>query len=136
MSAENVEAFMRGIDAFNRGDVEAVLEELDAEVEWHPVFQVVMLGGVAAVYRGHEGVRDELREWYETLGEVQVAISETRDLGERIVAIGRVRARGQESGAPVEFPGAWVVEYKNRKAVRVREYLDPKEAREAAGLRG
>ena len=63
-----------------------------------------MLGGVAAVYRGHEGVRDELREWYETLGEVQVAISETRDLGERIVGIGRVRARGQEARRPGRVP--------------------------------
>ena len=45
MSEENVEAFKRGIDAFNRGDIDAFLEGLDAEVEWHPVFQVVMLGG-------------------------------------------------------------------------------------------
>ena len=134
MSQEIVEAFTRGVDAFNRGDIDAVLEGLDTEVEWHPVLQVVMLGGVAAVYRGREGVRDELREWYTTLGEVQVAISETRDLGERIVAIGRIRARGQESGAPVEFPGGWVVDYKNGKAIRVREYLDPKEALEAAGI--
>jgi hypothetical protein len=28
-----------------------------------------------------------------------------------------------------------VVEYKNGKAVRAREYLDPKEALEAAGVR-
>ena len=40
----------------------------------------------------------------------------------------------RKAAPPVEFPGAWVVEYKNGKAVRVREYLDPKEALEAAGL--
>ena len=33
MSQENVEAFKRGLEAGNRGDVEALLEELDAEVE-------------------------------------------------------------------------------------------------------
>ncbi len=143
MSAENVDAFNRGIDAFNRGDIDAFVEGLDAEVEWHPVFQVVMLGGVAEVYRGHEGVREELREWYETLGEVQVAISETRDLGERIVAIGRVRARGQESGAPVEFPESGidvpgemgqVIEVVDGRIQSLRLFFAWEEALEAAGL--
>jgi hypothetical protein len=32
MSEENVEAYKRGVDAFNRRDVEAMLEELDPEV--------------------------------------------------------------------------------------------------------
>jgi ketosteroid isomerase-like protein len=135
MSRENVEAVKRGFDAFNRADIEALLGELDPEVEWHPVLQVVMLGGgEPSVHRGHEGVRDALRAWYEVLAEIQVTVSETRDLGERIVAIGRIRARGKEGGAPVESPAAWVFEFKNGKAVRAREYLDPKEALEAAGL--
>ena len=67
-------------------------------------------------------------------GRSQVAISEISDLGDRIVSIGRVRARGQESGAPIEVPFARVVHYEDGKAVRVRKYLDPKEALEAAGL--
>ena len=49
--------------------------------------------------------------------------------------IGRLRARGKESGAEVESPVAYVAEFKNAKAVRVTEYLDPKEALDAAGLR-
>jgi hypothetical protein len=57
MSQENVEAFKRTIEAANRQDVEALLEEVDPEVEWpHPAFHVA-LGGEATVYRGHEGVR-------------------------------------------------------------------------------
>ena len=44
MSEENVEAAERAIDAVNRRDIEAVLEELDPEVEWHPMIQV-LLGG-------------------------------------------------------------------------------------------
>ena len=134
MSQENVEAVKRGFDAFNRADIEALLGECDPEVEWRPVFQVVLLGGEPTVHWGHEGVRDALRAWYEALAEIQVTISEIRDLGERIVAIGRIQARGKESGAPVESPGAWIFEFKNGKAVRAREYLDPKEALEAAGL--
>jgi cell division septum initiation protein DivIVA len=32
MSQRNVEAFKRGIEAYNRGDVEALLDELDPRV--------------------------------------------------------------------------------------------------------
>jgi ketosteroid isomerase-like protein len=81
-----------------------------------------------------DGIRDAFGAWYEALTEIHIEISEIRDLGERTVAIGRIRARGKESGAAVESPGGWVFEFKNGKVVRAREYLDPNEALEAAGL--
>ena len=86
------------------------------------------------MHRGHEGAREALREWYDALAEIRVEIAEIRDRGERILAFGRIHARGKQSGAAVESPGGWMVEFKNGKVVRVREYLDPKEALEAAGL--
>jgi ketosteroid isomerase-like protein len=134
MSQENVEDFKRGLDAFNRRDVEALLEELDPEVEWHPALPV-LVGGEATVYRGHEGVREMLRDLYEAFAETHVELSEIRDLGDRLVAIGRTRARGNESGAETESPWAGVTEYKDGRAIRIRTYLDPNEALEAAGLR-
>jgi ketosteroid isomerase-like protein len=133
MSQANVEAFKRVVEAANRRDVEAALEELDPEVEWHPVIQV-LLGGEATVYRGHQGVRDVLREADEAWAEAHYEFSEIRDLGDRIVAIGRFRARGKESAAEVESPLGYVVQFKNDKAIRMWSYLDPNEALEAAGL--
>jgi ketosteroid isomerase-like protein len=133
MSQENLEAIQRGFEAFNRRDTEALLEELDADVEWCPVFPV-MLGGEATVYRGHEGVRDAFRDWYDSLAEIHMEASDIRDRGEQIVALGHIHARGQKSGAAVESPGAWVVDFKDGKAVRVREYLEHQKALEAAGL--
>jgi ketosteroid isomerase-like protein len=59
---------------------------------------------------------------------------EIRDLGDRTVAIGHVRARGAASEAEIEAAHATVVEFKNGKGIRIRTYLDPKEALEAAGL--
>ena len=53
----------------------------------------------------------------------------------RVVAIGHLRGRGNESGAITESAIAWIVEFKSGKVIRVREYLDPKEALEAVGLR-
>jgi uncharacterized protein len=133
MSQENVEAIRRATAAYNRGDIDALLEELDPEIEWHPALQV-LLGGEATVYRGHEGVRNFIRDTGEAFTELQAEQSEFRDLGEQVVAIGHFGGRGRESGVRTETSYAWLVEFRNRKGVRVREYLDPNEALEAAGL--
>ncbi len=133
MSQENVETFKRGVDAYNRQDVEAMVEVADPEIEWQPG-TLTGLGGEAAVYRGHEGIREGFRDLYEAMGESRLEYPEIRDLGDRIVGIGRVCARGRESGAETESPHASVVEYKNGRAIRVRSYFDPKAALEAVGL--
>jgi ketosteroid isomerase-like protein len=134
MSQENVEAFKRGADAYNRRDVEALLEEPHPQVEWRPLLPV-LLGGEAAVYRGHEAARQGIRELEEAFTELRAEPLEFRDLGERLVAIGHLHGRGRESGVKTESPIAWLVDFKDGKVVRIREYVDPDEALEAAGLR-
>jgi ketosteroid isomerase-like protein len=134
MSQENVEIVRRVSDAYNRRDVGAMLDELHPEIEWHPWLQV-QLGGAATVYRGHQGVRMGIRELEEAFSEIQAEQREIRDLGERVVAIGHLRGRGNESGAITESAIAWIVEFKRGKVIRVREYLDPRKALEAAGVR-
>ena len=133
MSQENLEAFSRGTDAFNRGDIEAWLAELDSEVEWHSALPGLLTTG-GGVYRGHEGLRDMVRELDDALDELTVEYSEIRDLGDRVLAIGQVHTRGNLSGAVSEAPFAIVSDYKGGKTIRVRTYLDPEEAVEAAGL--
>jgi ketosteroid isomerase-like protein len=134
MSQENVESVKRWTDAYNRRDVEAMLAELDPEVEWHSAI-LAPLEGEATLYCGHEGFRQLLRDVYEALDEVHAEVAEIRDLGDRTVAIGRMRVRGRESGAETESATGVVTDFKNGKAIRVRAYLDPKDALEAAGLR-
>jgi ketosteroid isomerase-like protein len=87
------------------------------------------------VFRGHHGVREMIRDLNEAFGEFRIEISEVRDLGDRLVAIGYIRARGKGSGAETETPFALVTEIKNGKTPSVRGYLDPKDALEAVGLR-
>ena len=132
MSHENVKACKRAFEAADRGDVEALLEELDPAVEWHPAMSV-LLGGEATVYR-YGGIRDSFRERAELLAEWHHDVSEIRDLGERVVVIGRVRVRGSTSGAETESPYGYVVDFRVGRAIRIRSYLDPKQALEAAGV--
>jgi ketosteroid isomerase-like protein len=131
MSRENVDAFERAIDAYNRGDADAFVSAFDPAAEWHTVTQAVF-GGESTVYRGHEGIRRFVLEVDEALADVRAECTEVRDLGERIVAVGRMRGRGRSSGAVAETPIGWVVDFADGKVVRMRDYLDPDEALEAA----
>ena len=133
MSQENVEVFKRGIEAFNRGDLEAVPDMLHPEVVLH-LSLPAMFGGEATVFRGHNEYRAFFEELTEAFAEFRIEISEVRDLGERIVGIGRLYGRGRASGAEVESPIAYVVEYRDGKQIRVDDHFDPAEALEAAGL--
>ena len=133
MTEENVEAVKRAVDAYNRQDVEGVLAECDPEVEWHPAV-LIHFEGEARVSRGHEGVREMLGDVFEAFAEIHTEYSEIRDLGDRIVAIGRFRARGRESGAEIELHVGSVTDFRDGKAIRVSTYLDHNEALEAAGL--
>jgi ketosteroid isomerase-like protein len=124
MSQENIEVLKRFVDAYNRRDVEAMLEDLDPAIEWHSGI-VSGLEGETAVYRGHEGYRDGLRDLYEALGETHIEYSEIRDLGDRTLGIGHIRVAGRESRAETESPHAAVADFRNGKAICVRTYLDP-----------
>jgi uncharacterized protein len=134
MSQENVEAFKRAIKAYNRRDIDAFLEEIDPEIELQGALQA-SLENEATVYRGHEGVRQWIRDIDEALANISLELPEIRDLGDRIVAIGWLRARGKASGAETMSRFGCAVEWKNGKATRVVSFLSEAEALEAAGLR-
>jgi ketosteroid isomerase-like protein len=133
MSQENVEVFREAIKAYNRRDIDAFLDAFDPMVETHPL-TLAMFGQETTVYRGHEGLRQFIRDVDEVLSQLQARVLEVRDLGERLVASGRLRGRGKASGADIESPIGWLVEFKNGRVIRMTDFLDPQEALEAAGL--
>jgi ketosteroid isomerase-like protein len=107
------------------------LEELDPEVEWYPAV-VGMLE--SEVYRGADGVRELFADIDETIPDAFLEVSEIRDLGDRLLSLGRLRARGMESGAQAEVPFNQLVDFADGKATVLRTFLDTKEALEATGL--
>lgn len=133
MSQEHIDAFQRALYQLERRDVEAILDELDPEVEWHPAF-TALLGGEESVYRGHEGAREVIRQFWDVFSEAHFAVFEIRDLGDTVLAIGTMRVRGVASGAETESPWAYLVRFENGKAISIRVYTDPAKALEAAGV--
>jgi ketosteroid isomerase-like protein len=133
MSQENVDALRRAVEAYNSRDVEALLADAHPDIEWHPAI-LKMLSGKDTVYRGHEGVRQLMRDIDDTLAEIHVDFPEVRDLGNQVLAVGRIQTRGKASGVLTEAPVGYVADFRNGKFARVRTYLDPAEALKAAGL--
>ena len=127
-----MEVCRRAFDAFGtRRDTEAGLRYIDPEIELR---SAIVGGAEGNMYRGHEGVRRWMAESDATWAELRLEAEEFRDLGDDVLMIGRLHARGRESGVEIESPVGWLSTVRAGKIVRSWGYLDPQEALTAAGL--
>jgi ketosteroid isomerase-like protein len=131
MSQENVEILRRGIDAWNRGDIDEWLTGFAPEAEWHTTGRFADEG----VYRGRAGLERFWSELREDLEELSVSPTDIRASGDRVFVAAMTRGRGKLSRADVEQLGWLVVSFRDGLVVRVETYADPAQALEAAGLR-
>ena len=131
MSQENVEIVREVLNAGNRRDTEAMLPYVDPEVELH---SAVIDGAEGNAYRGHEGVRRWMAESDAAFDVQRMEAEEWRDLGDGVLLIGHVHARGRESGVEIDSAIAWLYTLRDGKIVLARGYLNTQEALEAAGL--
>jgi ketosteroid isomerase-like protein len=134
MSRENVEAVRRSADGWNRGDFDAWLQSPHPEIEF--ISEIARrVEGAETVWRGTEGMR---RFWdeFHSVWDLSIELSEIRDLGDTVVALGRIQTRGNTSGVELESPVGYVFEFDGGLIRTYRAYLDPSEALRAAELRG
>jgi uncharacterized protein len=131
MSEENVELARETYEAFNRGDLEAVLRRCVPEVEVHDPPDMPD----SAIHRGHEAVMRDWERTFESFEEFSVEVEQFRDLDDGLLVFVRYRGRGRGSGVPVELGMAHMLTIKEGKLVRLRQFLDREKALEAAGLR-
>ena len=131
MSKEDVERVREGYEAFNRGDLDVAVGDMDPDIEWH------VMGDLpeGETYRGHEGVRRFWETWQEAFEDFHVEPEELIDAGDKVVVVIKVSGRGRGSGAQVEtpsFPQVWTL--RDGRPVRVEMYRSRSEALRAAGL--
>ncbi len=138
MSQENVETVRRGFEhaqaGLERGDPGAAFDSgaFAENLEWIPTARFPG----PAVYRGREGVVEFMRSWTESFEDLSFRVERLIDAGDdRVVALIHQSATGKGSGAPVELHMGQVHELEDGRVIRIRNYLDPAEALEAAGLR-
>src|SRR5436190_7111799 len=102
MSQENVGLFRSGVDAFNRGDLEAWLATMHPDVSFEPIS-----APIAGVYQGHTGVRRFFADNVDSFESFRVHYTDVRDLGnDRLLVIGKLHLRTRGSGIETDFPTA------------------------------
>ena len=130
MSKENVELYRRGIEAFNRRDLEAFLALA------HP--DVVGISRVLAIeggsYGGHGGARKWWKDLLDVFPDFRIEVVWVRDAGNMTVSELRNSAHGEGSAAPLEEFVWQVSEWRDGRVFRWQMYESEQDALEAAGL--
>jgi ketosteroid isomerase-like protein len=116
-------------EALNRGDVDAAMEALAEDAEWHESEALPETG----VYRGREAIRSFLTEFLASWESFHQEIEEARVAGDRVAVLIHLTARGRESSAEVDATYAHVWQLRDGLGVRVDAYYDRAEALAALG---
>ena len=106
------------IEAFNRGDLEWLLERIDDDFvfDW-----TRSRGPLAAIYRGPDGLTEFLREQWETFESFLMEALEFIDRGRHVVVPNTVRAQGR-NGIEVSVNNTHVYTVENGRPVSVVMY--------------
>jgi ketosteroid isomerase-like protein len=132
MSQENVEWVRRVGEAWARGDLEGVdalaQGRLAEDVEFDPLY-------LDRVYRGGDGARQLFADLNETWEGYRSEPEEIVDMGEHVLLVTRITARGRGGGVPVDQRIAILGGFQGEKLVWAKSFASKQQALEAAGLR-
>ena len=131
MSQENVDIIRGMYDAFARGDVPAVLEILDSDIEWREAEN--FLYADHSPYVGHTEVLEGV---FARLGAEWEGFAATPDsyldAGETVVTQGHYSGVYKDSGKLVRAQFAHVLTMRGGKVIRFQQYTDTKQFAQAA----
>jgi ketosteroid isomerase-like protein len=129
MSDRNVDTVRRALDAFNRADVETLMEDCAEDFLFLPA-RSALDGG----YRGEAGLRRYFEDNAETFEVFTVRLDEVHAAGDRVVAIGSIRLRPLGGGPEADIPTAVVYTFRAGKAIRGEDFREREVALRAADL--
>ncbi len=95
-----MDAFRRGTDAINRGELD-IPELVHPEVVFEP-----LRSGTEGAFVGHEGMRRFIADTEEMFELFHASYPDIRDLGDSVLAIGSIRMRSRVSGVEADVPTA------------------------------
>jgi ketosteroid isomerase-like protein len=108
-------------------DPDELLAYVDPDIVWNPVEE--------SSAHGLEAVRASTARWKSEWDDYELIPEEFVEVGERVVATVRFRARGRASGIEVDARLYDVFTLRDGKIVRMDQFTEQSEALEAAGLR-
>ena len=132
MSEENVELVRDAFAVFTiPGDPETMIAASGPGFEMH----LIGVTGEPVHYSGASGIRRWFRDVAQSWESFRFEATGFRDLGDRVLVLADVHARGRASGVEVDELWGWIVELREGRAVSLRGFHDQCEALEAEGLR-
>ncbi|MEA2347328.1 MAG: SnoaL-like domain [Thermoleophilaceae bacterium] len=131
MSQENVEVVMRIINAYNKGDLETMLEYISPEFEFQPSGRFM---DTKDIYRGRKGWIDFWEMFQAAWERISIETVRVEDLGDRVLYLGTFRGRGRQSGVETTTEAAMIHTLRDRQFIRTVTYATWAEALEAVGL--
>jgi ketosteroid isomerase-like protein len=132
MSQENVELLRRGVQAWNRRELDVWLDLGTPDVEWMPAGPAAV---EQTVYRGYDEVRDGIEAVFETWEVFEFQESEVQDLGEATLWLGRVRMRGNASGIELDQEFAFYSVARDGRMALIHSFLSWQDALKAVRLK-
>ncbi len=135
MSQANVQAATRAIDAWNGCDLTAFLEEWYPDCEWRPAFPKGT-EGTGSVFRGHAGITTAWRAVRVAWTVYRLDVDEARLVGDELLLLGKIFARGARSGIDLEAPWSAVVRFRTGRLLSAWDWLSHDHALKAVGLAG
>jgi ketosteroid isomerase-like protein len=127
MSQETIELARRGYAALAAGDLAAVLELLDPEVEVEIYTERPDLPETRS-FRGHAGFLENIGQLVDVFDELELTPLEFVEAGEDLVVVIRSTARGRASGVNVENRVVHRWSFRGGKATRFRVYSSREQA--------
>jgi ketosteroid isomerase-like protein len=126
MSQENVEIVRTGTIAYNRGDLDALLDLYDPAVE----FVTLLLGD----HRGRETLRRLFEENRKNLSGYRLEPEEVIDAGDDVIAVTHLGGAGRVSKIALDDRIAFLFTIRDGLIVRQQTFRNKEEALEAVGL--
>jgi ketosteroid isomerase-like protein len=131
MSKANVQVVRAAFQAFEEGNMEAVLRLCDENIE---ITQAAELLGASRNQHGHAGVLEAFAIWPDLWDDYRIEILRLADMGDHVMVTTMNRGRGKESGVPVEMPFTFLFSVRGGKIAEWRLFMREEQALEALGL--
>ena len=127
-----MEVVLDGYAHYNRGAGEPSLDHWHEDAEYLAARE----DPDSALHRGIDAIRRLFASWREVFPDLRVEVHETRANRNQVFAWVRFVGRGAASGLPISMELAHVCTMRERRTVRLVEYMDRAEALKAVGLEG
>jgi ketosteroid isomerase-like protein len=133
MTREDVEGLRRLYDEWAKGNLPALRDIADRDIEWEWAPEMASLFGGPHVYRGFDEIWAATKEWLVPWRRYWMTADDFIEAGDRVVVLMRLHAEAH-SGSILEQRVAAMWTMRDGKAVAVRYFMDRDEALAAAGI--